>query len=262
MTVGGTITVVRRSARVIDHAANLLFLQEGNSKPNRTVAAQDVGWKVSALLLVAARWLLLLCFALHFCRVVLFPSFYPTIFPSFFLFFVLNITFFVHPFFFAKIIIYFFFPPFCCKYYHSLLFFSSPFCCKILKLSSLSYSFFVANCLVCWLAFSLSPPFSMRSTLHGPSTLPYLQFSYFIFDHYFYSPAQLTRGFPLSDLLHKPWSQVSSLLPAGTCIHISIAHRVQHSHFSSIYVRRFASHHGNSRSRAFGLSIFVRKSLL
>ena len=37
----------------------------------------------------------------------------------------------------------------------------------------------------------------------------------YFFDH-FYFPAQLVGGFTLSDLLDKPWSQVSSLLPHGT----------------------------------------------
>ena len=36
--------------------------------------------------------------------------------------------------------------------------------------------------------------------------------------HHFYFPAQLVGGFTLSDLLDKPWSQVSSL-PPGTCLH-------------------------------------------
>ena len=34
-------------------------------------------------------------------------------------------------------------------------------------------------------------------------------------NHHFYLPAQLVGGFALSDLLEKPWSQVSSLLPPG-----------------------------------------------
>ena len=37
----------------------------------------------------------------------------------------------------------------------------------------------------------------------------------FIFFHRFYFPAQRVGGFTLSDLLDKPWSQVSSLLPPG-----------------------------------------------
>ena len=39
------------------------------------------------------------------------------------------------------------------------------------------------------------------------------------YDHYhhFYIQAQLVGGFTLSDLLDKPWSQVSSL-PPGTCL--------------------------------------------
>ena len=40
----------------------------------------------------------------------------------------------------------------------------------------------------------------------------------FCFNHHFHFPAQLVGGFTLSDLLDKPWSQVSSLLPPGTCL--------------------------------------------
>ena len=53
-------------------------------------------------------------------------------------------------------------------------------------------------------------------------------FILFYFYH-FYFPAQLVGGFNLSDLLDKPWSQVSSLLPPGRAF-VFIAHRVQHSH--------------------------------
>ena len=41
----------------------------------------------------------------------------------------------------------------------------------------------------------------------------YIHYIIYIYDH-FYFPAQLV-GFTLSDLLDKPWSQVSSLLPPG-----------------------------------------------
>ena len=50
-----------------------------------------------------------------------------------------------------------------------------------------------------------------------------------------YFPAQLVRGFTLSDVLDKPWSQVSSLLPPGTRLPF-IGHMVQHSHCSSIFI--------------------------
>ena len=60
-------------------------------------------------------------------------------------------------------------------------------------------------------------------------------FSFFFLNHNFYFPAQLVGGFTLSDLLDKPWSQVSSLLPPRTCS-IFIAHRVQHSHCSSTFI--------------------------
>ena len=43
-----------------------------------------------------------------------------------------------------------------------------------------------------------------------------LFFNYFFY--HFYFPAQLVGGFTLSDLLDKPWSQVLSLLPPGTCL--------------------------------------------
>ena len=40
---------------------------------------------------------------------------------------------------------------------------------------------------------------------------------FFFFGHHFYFPAQLGGSLSLSDLLDKPWSQVSSL-PPGTCL--------------------------------------------
>ena len=43
------------------------------------------------------------------------------------------------------------------------------------------------------------------------------------------------RFFILSDLLDKPWSQVSYLAP-GTCLQFFITHRVQHSHCSSTFI--------------------------
>ena len=55
------------------------------------------------------------------------------------------------------------------------------------------------------------------------------------FDHHFYFPAQLVGGFTLSDLLDKSWSQVSSLFPPRYVPSIFVAHRVQHSHCSSIH---------------------------
>ena len=43
------------------------------------------------------------------------------------------------------------------------------------------------------------------------------------FSYHFYFPAQLVGGFTLSDLVDKPWSQASSLLPPGTCPHFNRA---------------------------------------
>ena len=54
---------------------------------------------------------------------------------------------------------------------------------------------------------------------------------FFFFNRHFYFPAQLVGDFTLSDLLDKPWSQVSSLLPPRYVPSNFIAHRVQHSHY-------------------------------
>ena len=46
--------------------------------------------------------------------------------------------------------------------------------------------------------------------------------------YHYYFQAQLVGGFTLSDLRNKPWSQVSSLLPPGTWLHL---YRAQGSAF-------------------------------
>ena len=51
-----------------------------------------------------------------------------------------------------------------------------------------------------------------------------------------YSPAQTVRGFALSDLLDKPWSQVSSFRAFNL-----ISHRVQQPPLLSLYARRLSS---------------------
>ena len=43
-------------------------------------------------------------------------------------------------------------------------------------------------------------------------------------------------------LLDKPWSQLSSLLPPGSCLQFFIAHRVQQSHCSSIFHQVLLTH--------------------
>ena len=67
-----------------------------------------------------------------------------------------------------------------------------------------------------------------------------------VVDHHFYFPAQLVGGFTLSDLLDKPWSQVSSLLPPGT--YLQFLSRIG---LSIPTARRFSSNVANSCSRAF-----------
>ena len=68
---------------------------------------------------------------------------------------------------------------------------------------------------------------------------------FFYFYHHFHSPAQLV-GFTLSDLLDKPWSQVSSLLPPGTCLQF-----LSRIGFSIPTARRLSSNITSSRSSAF-----------
>ena len=67
----------------------------------------------------------------------------------------------------------------------------------------------------------------------------------FVLNH-FHFPAQLVGGFTLSNLLDKSWSQVSSPLPSGTCLHF-----LSRIGFSIPTARRFSSNAANSRSRAF-----------
>ena len=59
-------------------------------------------------------------------------------------------------------------------------------------------------------------------------------------------------------LLDKPWSQVSSLLPPCSCLQFFIAHRVQQSHCSSILYRVLLLPH----ALAFFASQFVHKKSL
>ena len=65
---------------------------------------------------------------------------------------------------------------------------------------------------------------------------PRLCFLLLFVSHHFYFPVQLVGGCTLSDLLDKPWSQVSYRLPPGIRAFIFISHRVQSSHYSSIFV--------------------------
>ena len=60
----------------------------------------------------------------------------------------------------------------------------------------------------------------------------------------YHFPAQLV-GFTLSDLLDKPWLQVSSLVPPGTCLQF-----LSRIGFSIPTARRFSSNVANSCSRA------------
>ena len=70
-----------------------------------------------------------------------------------------------------------------------------------------------------------------------------MNFIFFFFIH--------TSAFQLLD---KPWSQMSSFLPPGSCLHFFITHRVQQSHRSSIFHRVLQTH-----ALAISASQFVHK---
>ena len=58
-------------------------------------------------------------------------------------------------------------------------------------------------------------------------------------------------GFTLNNLLDKPWSQVSTISPPGTCLYFFVAHRVQHSHCLSIFIEcSMYTDDGNSNSNS------------
>ena len=58
----------------------------------------------------------------------------------------------------------------------------------------------------------------------------------FIFQLHYYFPALLVGGFTLNELIvDKPWSQVSTAPPRYVPL-LSVAHRVQLSHCSSIFI--------------------------
>ena len=101
----GNNAVVRKSMQVIDHAAMLLLLQQGHSKPSM-VAAPDVGWMASRTLLLVAGCL--------FCFVCIFlvSSCYPLSFHFFLL--LLAFSCFVFLFFCLVSLVAFFFSFFAC----------------------------------------------------------------------------------------------------------------------------------------------------
>ena len=86
---------------------------------------------------------------------------------------------------------------------------------------------------------------------------------YLFFMITFKFPAQLVGGFTLSDLLDKPRSQVSSLLPLGTCLQI-----LSRIGFSIPTARRFPSNVAASYclrrrlSLLVGLFLHIKRSLL
>ena len=90
-------------------------------------------------------------------------------------------------------------------------------------------------------------------------------FFLFFFYHHFYFPAHLVGDFTLSDLLDKPWSQLSSgqavvtaVVPSTPRYVPSILSRVS---FSIPTARRFSSNVANSRSCAFRQSIIMQEKV-
>ena len=95
-----------------------------------------------------------------------------------------------------------------------------------------------------------APDICVKSTAVGGSIrltirhlIGYTSNSFFFFFHTF-----------TFQLLDKPWSQVPSLFPPGSCLQFFIAHRVQQSHFSSIFHRVLLTH-----AVALSASQFVHK---
>ena len=76
----------------------------------------------------------------------------------------------------------------------------------------------------------------------GRTFVAYIPVRRFSFYYFLSSPSVLlssltcNRFYPLSDLLDKPWSQVSSLLPPAVLAFIFVAHGVRRFHFSALYV--------------------------
>ena len=86
----------------------------------------------------------------------------------------------------------------------------------------------------------------------------FFRFLFFVvaFFHYFYPSAQLFVGFTLTDLLDKPWSQVSSLpLP------LYLPSPLSRIGFSIPTARRLSSNVANSRSRAFRESLCAQEKV-
>ena len=86
--------------------------------------------------------------------------------------------------------------------------------------------------------------------------------SMYIYNH-FYFPARLVGGLTLNDLLDKPWSQVSCLLPPGTCLHFYRAwgsafpllvdfHRMLPTHSSRAFRSSILTHGKSRRTCALG----------
>ena len=94
---------------------------------------------------------------------------------------------------------------------------------------------------------------SVRSSRPCFKTMFFVLFCFF---HHFYFPAQFVGGFTLSDLPDKPWSQVSSLLPPGTCLQF-----LSRIGFSISTSRRFSSNVANSCSRAFREYFFMQEKV-
>ena len=80
-----------------------------------------------------------------------------------------------------------------------------------------------------------------------------VMYQVYTFFYHFYFAAQLVGDFTLSDLLDKPWSQVSCLLPPGTCLQFlsRIGFSIPTARRSSWNVAKSHSHMKNKNTACY-----------
>ena len=76
-----------------------------------------------------------------------------------------------------------------------------------------------------------------------------------LFNQHYYSPAQPVRGFTLSHLPSEPWSQVCSLLPPGTCLHLYRAYNTRVQSIPTFHFCMLVDYQPNLLTRALALSV-------
>ena len=79
-----------------------------------------------------------------------------------------------------------------------------------------------------------------------------------LFQHHFYFPAYLLGGFTFGDLLGRPWSRVSSLIPPATCL--SVLSRIGFRIPLLVEIHRMELTHALARSATVIIFFNPRKS--